>query len=147
VDHIGKIRDPAALPGWLATHHPPRMRPDRPQGVQNLPSGPCAGPRGHPRPAGHAARRRAAAAERHAALREALAGLPPPWQRLIALLAEDPPLTYTQISAPLGIPAGSIGPTRRRCLAKLRRHPAITALASAGPASLADEPPGQAVTA
>ena len=26
--------------------------------------------------------------------------------------------------------AGSIGPTRRRCLAKLRRHPAIIALAN-----------------
>ena len=75
-------------------------------------------------------------AERHAALLEALAGLPPPCQRLIALLAEDPPLPYAQISARLGIPVGSIGPTRRRCLAKLRRHPAIAALASAEPASV-----------
>jgi RNA polymerase sigma factor (sigma-70 family) len=69
-------------------------------------------------------------AERHAALREALAGLPPACQQLITLLAQDPPLPYAQISARLGIPAGSIGPTRRRCLAKLRRHPAIAALAS-----------------
>jgi DNA-directed RNA polymerase specialized sigma24 family protein len=35
---------------------------------------------------------------------------------------------YAQISARLGIPVGSIGPTRRRCLDSLRRHPAIAAL-------------------
>ena len=37
-------------------------------------------------------------------------------------------MPYAEISARLGIPVGSIGPTRRRCLDKLRRHPAITAL-------------------
>jgi hypothetical protein len=45
---------------------------------------------------------------------------------------------YAEISARLGIPVGTIGPTRRRCLEKLRRSPAIAALinpddASAGP--------------
>ena len=39
-------------------------------------------------------------------------------------------MSYAQISARLGIPAGSIGPNRGRCLAKLRRHPAIAALIS-----------------
>jgi len=38
---------------------------------------------------------------------------------------------YAEISARLGIPVGSIGPTRRRCLGKLRRHPAIAALINA----------------
>ena len=70
------------------------------------------------------------AAERHAALREAFAHLPPCCQQLIALLTENPPVSYAQISARLGIPAGSIGPNRGRCLAKLRRHPAIAALIS-----------------
>jgi hypothetical protein len=40
---------------------------------------------------------------------------------------------YARISATLGIPVGGIGPTRRRCLDKLRRHPAIAALISADP--------------
>ena len=71
------------------------------------------------------------AAERHAALREALMGLPPHCQELIALLIEDPPLPYVEISARLGIPVGSIGPNRRRCLDKLRRAPVIAALISA----------------
>jgi DNA-directed RNA polymerase specialized sigma24 family protein len=42
-------------------------------------------------------------------------------------------MPYAQISARLGIPLGSIGPTRRRCLDKLRHHPAIAALASVEP--------------
>jgi RNA polymerase sigma factor (sigma-70 family) len=72
------------------------------------------------------------AAERHAALREAFRGLPPDGQQLILLLIEDPPVPYAEISARLGIPMGSIGPTRRRCLDKLRRHPAIAALIDTG---------------
>ena len=74
-------------------------------------------------------------AERHAALREALARLPPCCQRLIGKLIEDPPLTYAQISASLGIPVGSIGPLRGRCLDKLRRDPAIAALIDADAAA------------
>ena len=44
------------------------------------------------------------------------------------MLIEDPPLAYAEISARLGIPVGSIGPSRGRCLDKLRRYPAIAAL-------------------
>jgi RNA polymerase sigma factor (sigma-70 family) len=136
VDQIGQIREPAALPGWLATTtarecgrlmhaarriSPPGQVPDS----QDIPDE-------------HAvlADDELLRLERHAALREALADLPPACQQLIALLTLDPPLPYAQISARLGIPVGSIGPTRSRCLAKLRRHPAITALASVGPANM-----------
>ena len=49
----------------------------------------------------------------------------------MVLLIADPPLPYTAISATLGIPVGSIGPNRRRCLDKIRRHPAMAALISA----------------
>ena len=74
-------------------------------------------------------------AERHAALREALTRLPACCQQLLTLLIEDPPVPYAQIGAQLGIPVGSIGPTRGRCLAKLRRDPAIAALIDADAAS------------
>ena len=67
-------------------------------------------------------------AERHAALREAFLALSPSDQRLIGLLLEDPPVPYAEISSRLGIPVGSIGPHRGRCLDKLRRHPATAAL-------------------
>ena len=64
-------------------------------------------------------------------LREALSHLPPSCQQLISLFTEDPPPPYAEISARLGIPVGSIGPSRSRCLDKLRRHPAIAALINA----------------
>jgi hypothetical protein len=38
----------------------------------------------------------------------------------------DPPPDYAHISAALGIPVGSIGPTRARCLGRLRRSPHLT---------------------
>ena len=71
------------------------------------------------------------AAGQHAALRAAFTRLPPCCQHLIALLLEDPPAPYSQISARLGIPVGSIEPGRSRCLDKLRRDPAIAALINA----------------
>ena len=57
--------------------------------------------------------------------------LPPSGQRLITLLIQDPPVPYAEISAELGIPVGSIRPTRARYLNKLRRHPAVAALTDA----------------
>jgi len=66
-----------------------------------------------------------------AALREAFTDLPSGCQQLITLLIADPPVPYAQISAELGIPVGSIGPSRSRCLDKLRHHPAIAALINA----------------
>jgi RNA polymerase sigma factor (sigma-70 family) len=133
VDHIGQIRDPAALPGWLATTTGRECGRLVRAARKTCPLGQM--PDTEDIPDEHATRAvdELLAAERHAALREALADLPPPCQRLIGLLAQDPPLSYAQISAWLGIPVGSIGPTRRRCLAKLRRHPAITALAGTEP--------------
>ena len=84
------------------------------------------------------------AAERDAALRAAFTRLPSCCQQLIALLTGDRPLSYAQISAQLGIPAGSIGPRRGRCLGRLRRDPAIAALLSPAAASMETEPHRQA---
>jgi len=131
VDHLADLRDPAALAGWLATttqrecwrvmraaQKPPAATSVT--GAENIPDQHTG-----------IAEQEVLRAERHTALREALTGLPPRCQQLIALLTADPPVPYAQISATLGIPAGSIGPTRARCLAKLRRHPAIAALTNA----------------
>jgi hypothetical protein len=92
--------DPAALADWLAATWP------------------------------ECARHQLLVAGRHAALREAFACLSPDCQRLIGMLIEEPPVPYATISARLGIPAGSIGPARRRCLQQLRRNPALAALIS-----------------
>jgi RNA polymerase sigma factor (sigma-70 family) len=58
--------------------------------------------------------------ERAQVVREALTRLPHRWQRLLEMLMADPPVPYTEISDELGLPVGSIGPTRGRCLARLR---------------------------
>jgi RNA polymerase sigma factor (sigma-70 family) len=52
--------------------------------------------------------------------REALSCLPWRWQRMLELLMADPPVSYADISDELGLPIGSIGPTRARSLARLR---------------------------
>ena len=131
VDHLHAIRDPAALAGWLATT------------TRRECSRVLRAPRGWPadgyfsdaqavsNPQGATPEQELLVSERHATLREALMDLPSCCQQLIALLIEDPPVPYTQISAQLGIPVGSIGPNRARCLGRLRRHPAIAALINA----------------
>ncbi|HSQ73683.1 MAG TPA: sigma-70 family RNA polymerase sigma factor [Rubrivivax sp.] len=54
-------------------------------------------------------------------LREAVDRLDPPARQLVELLfLQEEPLPYAEIARRLGIPEGSIGPTRARCLAKLR---------------------------
>ena len=58
--------------------------------------------------------------ERAKVVRDALARLPGRWQRLLEMLMADPPVPYAEISDQLGLPVGSIGPTRGRCLAQLR---------------------------
>jgi RNA polymerase sigma factor (sigma-70 family) len=58
--------------------------------------------------------------ERAKVVREALSQLPWRWQRLLELLMADPPVSYADISDELGLPIGSIGPTRARSLSRLR---------------------------
>ena len=131
VRHLGNLHEPAALPGWLATTTRREclrvLRTGRPLGT-----GPVLDAETVRDEAAETAEQEVLAAERQAALREAFGDLPQRGQRLIGLLLEDPPLPYTEISARLGIAVGSIGPYRRRYLDKIRRHPAIAALAAAG---------------
>ena len=127
MDHLGSLRDPAALPSWLATTT--RRECGRILRATRRPCDAGYAPDAGPTPDDHAraAEQDLLAAERHAALREAFGQLPPGCQQLITLLIHDPALSCAEIGATLGIPVGSIGPSRRCCLDKLRRHPAIAA--------------------
>lgn len=51
---------------------------------------------------------------------DAFARLPEACQQLLRLVCADPPLGYRTISELTGRPVGSIGPSRQRCLEKLR---------------------------
>ena len=65
-------------------------------------------------------------AELNAALRAAFAELAPACHELLSMLISDPPPAYAQVSKVLGIPVGSIGPTRARCLDRLRQSPHLS---------------------
>ena len=126
VGQLGQLRQPAALPGWLATTTSREclrvVRAARKSG--QLETG-----------LGEQLRfaddtgidEEILKAERNAALGEAFARLPDRCQQLLAMLLADPPCSYAEISARLRIPVGSIGPQRARCLERLRRSHAFTA--------------------
>lgn len=129
VEKIGDLREPAALPGWLATttqrecyrvlrverrHQHIELPP-----VDQLP----------PYPDATMIDEQVLAAERGAAFRAAFDTLPSGCRALLALLASDPPPGYAEISATLGVAVGSIGPMRARCLDRLRRSPQVASLA------------------
>jgi RNA polymerase sigma factor (sigma-70 family) len=131
LDHLGEVRHPAALPGWLATTTRREclrvLRAARgPQAAGQTP-----GAESIAEDQTSTTEQELLLAERHTALREAMADLPLCCRRLIALLIEDPPVPDAEISARLGIPIESIAPNRSRCLDKLRDHPAIAALINA----------------
>jgi RNA polymerase sigma factor (sigma-70 family) len=132
VDRLDRVGDPAALASWLASATQRecsrilRAGPD----AEKIPYAEKIPDEGAP-----AAAQELLLAERHAALFEAYADLPPGDQRLLALLTADPREPYAKIGAALGMPVRSIAPSRRRCLAKLRRHPAIAALITADEAT------------
>jgi RNA polymerase sigma factor (sigma-70 family) len=125
IERIGTIREPAALPGWLATttrneclrvlrvtrrHDHGGLPPE-----DRMPVAPNAAP----------IDRDILAAERDAALRAAFDGLSDGCRELLSLLVADPPVSYAEISAALGVAVGSVGPTRARCLERLRRSPQL----------------------
>jgi RNA polymerase sigma factor (sigma-70 family) len=60
--------------------------------------------------------------ERDAALWRAFGRLRPACQALLRVLMADPRPSYVEVSSALGIPVGSIGPSRQRCLELLRRN-------------------------
>jgi RNA polymerase sigma factor (sigma-70 family) len=125
---LPSLREPDALPGWLATttrHECLRrlMKTSR-RAERELPLLPdvVAEDRGD-QIDDHLLR-----AERSDVLRSAFATLGERCRRLIGAMLRDPTPSYAEIGAELDMPIGSIGPTKQRCLEVLRRSPAIAAL-------------------
>jgi RNA polymerase sigma factor (sigma-70 family) len=128
VEHLGALREPRALPGWIGTtarHEALRTarRRDRTR-PEDLHDEVWSARLATTDEQDVELER----AERHAALLEAFALLSARQRQLLALLVQDPPIPYAEISRRTGIPIGSIGPTRARALEVLRRSPAVTAL-------------------
>jgi RNA polymerase sigma factor (sigma-70 family) len=127
VEQLGNLREPAALPGWLATTTQRECqrvlratrRSDQFEPVTDqlpLDSGPSV------------IEQEIIIAETNAALRAAFAELPLRCRQLLTMLISDPPQRYTEISRILQVPIGSIGPERARCLQRLRKSASLAGL-------------------
>jgi RNA polymerase sigma factor (sigma-70 family) len=131
VEHLADIRDPAALPGWIATTtrneclRVLRTSRSREQ-AEHL-----AEPEGFSEGGFAEIDQELERAQRQVALRVAFRELRPRCQELLSQLFQEPRPAYRDISATLGMKIGSIGPSRERCLAELRRCPALAALIEA----------------
>lgn len=142
VEYLPSLREPAALPGWLATTT--RRECLRTQRASWQNDKQLTQPE-FDVPADEESTqvdRWLIAHERDSALRTAFAELGQRCQQLLALLMRDPPVPYASISADLSIPVGSIGPSRARCLDQLRGSPAVAAIVG-GPASTSGRGPGR----
>jgi RNA polymerase sigma factor (sigma-70 family) len=123
LEHIDRVREPLAVGAWLETtarHETLRVlrasERERPTDTERLAPDPVAAA---------VAERRLVASDDRAALVQALSGLPNRQRRLLVMLFAEPALSYEEISRTLGMPIGSIGPTRARILARLRRDPVL----------------------
>jgi RNA polymerase sigma factor (sigma-70 family) len=128
VEHLAGIREPRALPGWIATttrHECLAQIRRRGRSTPVDPLDDWSMDRAADQPPVDAD---LLLEERHQALRDGLAEIPEDRRRLLELLATDPAPSYDEISRTLGIPVGSIGPTRARALDQLRRTPSVRAL-------------------
>jgi RNA polymerase sigma factor (sigma-70 family) len=125
VEHLGDLREPRALPRWIITitrneslrllKTTGRTRPFDP-----LTEHETVDTADHVEPDQDLLK-----AAQHQVLLAAFAELPDHQRDLLLLLVADPPVPYAEISKQLGIPLGSIGPTRARALQRLRESPLI----------------------
>jgi len=126
IEHLGTLRVPEALPGWLATttrHECERHLRVRGRSVTIDPILLEPFERGDDLAVDDSL----LAAERRRALLEGLAELTGHQRDLLLMLSADPPYAYAEISQTLNIPVGSIGPTRSRILARLRETAPVKA--------------------
>jgi RNA polymerase sigma factor (sigma-70 family) len=120
VENLGRLRDPDHLGGWLRTttrHECLRVlrRGGRefPEEEANLDV---------PSPPEQSPEMQLLASERDRIVWTAVSGLSDRCRSLLRVIACAPEASYAEISASLGLPVGSIGPTRARCLEHLRRR-------------------------
>ena len=116
--HLGDIRTPRALTGWLVVTTRREAWRVRAAGRKQLPADedwlaalPDQGP---------GSEERAVMNDERRALWAAIGKLSARCQELLRIVAFVPRPDYQMVAAKLDMPVGSIGPTRGRCLAKLR---------------------------
>lgn len=116
VERLTTLRKPDSVGAWLATtvRREARSRCRSVRREQAL----TADPMSTPYELGP--EERAIESERQRLIWRAVATMPARCRRLLRVICLVPPLGYREIAAALDIPIGSIGPTRARCLERLR---------------------------
>lgn len=117
VEHIDQIKDPARIGAWLATIARRECLRVLSSGRRHVPFG-VDEPQSdvHESPPDEAI----LTADRDLVLWHGFMRLRSTDRKLLRLLTADSSPTYEQISSTLGMPIGSIGPTRARALRRLR---------------------------
>jgi RNA polymerase sigma factor (sigma-70 family) len=118
VEQLGRLRDPERVGAWLATVARNESLRVLRRNARGVPVADEDAEVDWLQPAPDA---RLVTEERDAALWRAFANLPEGCRDLLRILVADPEPSYTEVAAALGMPIGSIGPTRARCLERLRR--------------------------
>lgn len=119
--HIERVREPVALRAWLASvARRECLRALAGSQREVLVAGPVSD-----HADATALDEAVEQSERRAALHAAVAVLPDHERVLMQTLLAEPAFSYEDVSAALGIPLGSIGPTRGRSIARLRRDPTL----------------------
>jgi RNA polymerase sigma factor (sigma-70 family) len=124
LENMNRIHNPARLAAWLGTTA-------RRQALRMLAARRRETPVDEPRSDGRAAEPADVAVLRDAgneALWQAFTQLSEQCQKVLRVLVHSPELSYEQVAAVVGIARGSVGPTRGRCLAELRRKAALAGL-------------------
>ena len=120
LERLDSLQDPDRVAGWLATTCRRECLAVLRRARRVSPSSEAV--ELHTEPAG-AADAGILRADRDASVWEAFARLGERCRRVLAVLvarAEDGPPSYARAAEELGMPVGSLGPTRARCLAQLR---------------------------
>jgi RNA polymerase sigma factor (sigma-70 family) len=133
VEHLGRLREPQALRSWLTTTAKNECIRNLSINRRTVSQDPLADTWPASARVEDDTAEALLKAELHEALLAGLAELPKHQREVLLLLANDPPLTYAQISSKLSLPVGSIGPTRGRAIEALRRTPPISAFLTDNP--------------
>ncbi|MDT7708926.1 MAG: hypothetical protein QOG20_4533 [Pseudonocardiales bacterium] len=121
VENLGKIDRPEAVGGWLVTTaRREALRTLRLRGRELTTDDEAQLDRGTAQEPSPGPEERAITTDRNRRLWSAFELLPDNCRTLLRLLVVDTP-PYARVAATLDMPVGSIGPTRARCLDKLRR--------------------------